>query len=123
MKGRARTATVSGCGATIAISRPARSGRIASTIITATVRRVIAHRPTVPVAIARMVTVPAVIARRATVPAVIDPTVIARMVIARMVTVRMLIVRTAIARRDSKPVRNGAGVASGRAAAPPDPLS
>jgi hypothetical protein len=45
------------------------------------------------------------------------------MVIARMVTVRLRIVRKAIARRDSKPVRNGAGVASGDVAAPPDSLS
>jgi hypothetical protein len=64
-----------------------------------------------------------VIARRATVPAATDPTVIARMRIARMATVLMLIVRTAIVRRDSKPVRNGAGVASGDVAAPPDLLS
>ena len=45
------------------------------------------------------------------------------MVIARMVIARMRIVRTAIARRDSKPVHNGAGVVSGVAAAPPDLMS
>jgi hypothetical protein len=45
------------------------------------------------------------------------------MVIARMVIAHMRIVRKAIARRDSKPVRNGVGVASGDVAAPPDLMS
>jgi len=100
---RARTATASGCRATIATSRRARSGRIASIIVPATVRTVIARTATAPAMI-----VLTAIAHGATVRALIAPTASGR---------------TVIVRRDKKRARSGASVASEVAAARPDSLS